>query len=523
MNNTTHFHAQNLGVFGWNFSLIGDIKLTTDSDGNVYIANFDIESILPSQRPGTALYNTSESGLPLDELIDSPYRLNSQELLRSYSNSKRIFEKQANGSYQGENGTLTWNADHYELQNNDGSLIVFRADGQLNYIEDSNGYRVTANYTSDLLTGLDASNGNSFTFSYNADGRIETVTDQRGQTNTYNYDSTGQYLLSVEDINGTTSFEYNNPYDPTKVTQVTYGDGTKVNYDYDTAGRLQQVIYGEGGEALAYTYSYDSNGGVTVTDSNGATIQQLRNDEGQISQTIDPIGRTTNYSYDEDGNLSNIDGELDFSASFIYDDEGKVLTQTNASNHTTKFTYQANSDRLTRMRDARNNDVLYSYDGRGNLSRITYEDGTQDKYFYNAKGLISKSVNRRNQEIRYHYNANNQLTKEIYEDGSTLTYKYNATDGLLASISRDNRGETTRFDFDQAKNELSVIHPSGFIHNYRFDELGRKTQITIQNGTNPRTTNYSYDSLGRLNRLTDGICLNLIIYDFISINYLLNL
>ena len=77
MNNMTHSHTQHLGTFGWNFSFIGDIKLTTDSDGNVYIANSDIESILPDQRLGTALYDTSDSGLPLNELIDSPYRLNS--------------------------------------------------------------------------------------------------------------------------------------------------------------------------------------------------------------------------------------------------------------------------------------------------------------------------------------------------------------------------------------------------------------------------------------------------------------
>ena len=96
-----------------------------------------------------------------------------------------------------------------------------------------------------MLTELSASNGDSFTFAYNLDGRIETVTDHSGQTNSYNYDTTGQYLLSVEDVNGTTSFSYDNPLDPTVVSSVTYSDGSKVSYDYDHAGRLQQVIYGE--------------------------------------------------------------------------------------------------------------------------------------------------------------------------------------------------------------------------------------------------------------------------------------
>ena len=54
-------------------------------------------------------------------------------------------------------------------------------------------------------------NDYSFTLNYNSEGRIETVTDGAGQVNTYSYDATGQYLLNIEDANGTTSFSYDNP------------------------------------------------------------------------------------------------------------------------------------------------------------------------------------------------------------------------------------------------------------------------------------------------------------------------
>ena len=54
------------------------------------------------------------------------------------------------------------------------------------------------------------------------------------------------------------------------------------------------------------------------------------------------------------------------------------------------------------------------------------------------------------------------------------------------------------------------------IFSYTFDELGRKTQISIQDGTNTRTTNYSYDSLGlgKLDKLTDGSGNLIIDYDY---------
>lgn len=305
-----------------------------------------------------------------------------------------------------------------------------------------------------------------------------------------------------------TSFSYDNPFDPTKVSSVIYDDGSKVSYDYDQFGRLQQVIYGEGREALAYTYSYDDNGGVTVINPNGATNQEIRNEQGQVSQTIDPNGRTANYNYDEAGNLVGIDSELGYSASFTYDDDGNITSQTNALAQTTSFTYLPNSDKLSSFKDARGNDVLYSYDSRGNLSQITYEDGTTDKYVYNADGLLTKSINRRGQEIAYEYNNNYQVTKETHSDGRIIDYGYSATDSLATHISNSSSGDVTRFNFDQTENKFTIEYNRAslrtFLHDYIFDELGRKSQIAIQDGTNTYTTNYSYDSFGRLDQLTDG-------------------
>ena len=97
--------------------------------------------------------------LSSQELDGSTYSLNSQQLLQSYSSSQRIFQQQTDGSYEGNGGTLIWNVDHYELTGAYGSKIVFCADDQLDYVEYSNGYRLSAGYTNDLLTELSDSNG----------------------------------------------------------------------------------------------------------------------------------------------------------------------------------------------------------------------------------------------------------------------------------------------------------------------------------------------------------------------------
>ncbi|MBE9080511.1 hypothetical protein IQ241_25055, partial [Romeria aff. gracilis LEGE 07310] len=171
---------------------------------------------------------------------------------------------------------------------------------------------------------------------------------------------------------------------------------------------------------------------------------------------------------------------------------------------------------LSGFTDARGNDILYGYDSRGNLTSITYEDGTQNKYLYDANGLLTKSVNRRGQEIAYEYNDQYQITKETDSDGSTVTYEYGKNSGVLTSIHDDRSGKITRIDYYQAKDRIAIKNSIGLVHTYSFDQLGRKTQISIQDGSNTYTTNYSYDRLGRLDQLTDGGGKLIVDYDYHS-------
>ena len=280
-------------------------------------------------------------------------------------------------------------------------------------------------------------------------------------------------------------------------SQVATLDGTW-SYTYDLAGQLTGAVFASTNpdiESQDLTYVYDAAGNRTQTIVNGLTENYTTNNLNQYQSA-----GTTTYNYDLDGNLVGIDGESEFSASFTYDENGNVISQTNALNQTTSFTYLPNSDKLSGFKDARDNDVLYSYDNRGNLTSIIYEDGTTDKYVYNADGLLTKSINRRSQEITYEYNNNYQVTKETHSDGKIIEYGYDATNTLVTHISDSSSGDVTRFNFDQTENkfiiEYSRVHLRNFLHGYVFDELGRKTQITIQDGTNTYTTNYSYDSLG---------------------------
>ena len=123
------------------------------------------------------------------------------------------FSLQPNGSFAPEAGdegtTLTVSDGAYQLVEPDGTTYQFNTNGTLNYVQDTNGNRITAGYNAqNQLVSLTDSNGEFLDLSYNAQGHLATLTDSNGQTETYGYDPTGQFLTSYTDIYGTTNYTY---------------------------------------------------------------------------------------------------------------------------------------------------------------------------------------------------------------------------------------------------------------------------------------------------------------------------
>ncbi len=145
---TTRFRP---GALGMGFSDPNDLQARTDADGNVSIG---------------------------------------------FSGSSLVFQKAANGSFtspQGDNSVLTKSGDILTLTKSDGSRLVFRADGKLDFRASEDGDRITAAYNAaDLLISLTLSaTGGVETFTYDASGHI-TAADGPGTEHTsYTYDAAG--------------------------------------------------------------------------------------------------------------------------------------------------------------------------------------------------------------------------------------------------------------------------------------------------------------------------------------------
>jgi len=424
----------------------------------------------------------------------------------------RSFTKLSDGNYlasNGDYGTLKLVSGVYQLTEKGGSVQVFRSDGFLSYIEDTNKNRITLGYTGNQLTSLTHSNGDKFTLTYNAQGRINKLTDQAGRSTTYTYDITGQTLLSVTGSPGTTSYSYESSTAGAKayaLRQITSYNNTKKIFEYDYQGRLAKSNLE--GNAEPVNFSYDSTGGLTIKDGSNATTKSLTNDQGQAFQTIDPLGRIINYGYDQQGNLTEVIAPGNITSSFVYDSRGNLVSTVDPLGQRVDFSYEPKYENLATVRDQKGNLTGYTYTNTGNLSSINYTDGSKKTFSYDTLGNLTISLNRRGQKLDYTYNTKGLLLSKKYPDGKTATYTYDTRGNLLTATDSDS---SVTYTYDTADRLTKATQSNGRFVQFTYDAGGRRSKMVDQTGA---AVNYTYDTVGRLAKLTNGSGQNIITYTY---------
>ncbi|TRU09096.1 MAG: hypothetical protein EWV58_22595, partial [Microcystis aeruginosa Ma_MB_F_20061100_S19] len=259
----------------------------------------------------------------------------------------------------------------------------------------------------------------------------------------------------------------------------------------------------------SYFCRRSSVGGVTITDSTGASQTVLLDDGRNAGQIRGVNNQNLLFNDDADGNLV-VTLPNGSQSSYSYDSKDNLTQQTNLLGQKTKFTYDATFNQLTSFTDPKGNGVGYSYDTKANLNKITYSDGSTQQFTVDALGNITSYINRRGSNISYTYNTSGLLTKKQYGNSSSVNYSYD-TRGNLTSVV-DGTG-TMAMQYDTANRLTKITYPNGRSLSYTYNADGQRTKLVSSDGY---TTNYTYDTVGRLKSLTNGTGQNIITYDYDS-------
>jgi RHS repeat-associated protein/uncharacterized repeat protein (TIGR01451 family) len=425
-------------------------------------------------------------------------------VIKGPGGTARRFTRIPGGSWQaspGDFGRLQEISGGYQLREKDGPVWQFDANGRLTSIQEPNGKRISLTYTSDKLTGIAHSNGQSFTLEYNAQGRITRLTDHAGQATQYSYDASGEHLLSAVAPGGITT---NYTYNPSgtgatnhALATITYPDGTHQYYSYDAQGRLEAQW--RDGNAERVEFTYDALGTVFVKDASNKTTTLRLAARSQALDVQDPLNNRVRLQYGQDLNPTRLVNPAGGTSQLVYDNLGNATQANDSLGHTTAMAYTTDLSRLDWLRDARGSLTDFSYDSLGNLTGMTYPDSRSEAFGYDANGNVISVTNRRGETTTFTYNALGQITRKILPGGRTIDYTYDARGNLLSA--NDSATGAIIMQYDARDFLTRIEYPGGRWFTFEYSDAGRRTRRTGHDGY---ILNYYYDAAGRLQRLTDG-------------------
>jgi RHS repeat-associated protein len=419
----------------------------------------------------------------------------------------------------------------YQFDANDNltGVINYSGDGQTPLLQvplayDANGNLRRVSWTNEGVVS-------ETRYGYDDFDRLQTVTNPLNRTTTLTYFDTNQ-VQSRTDFNGAvTQYEYdlNN-----RLSKVIAPDQT-ITLTRDRNGNLTSVL-GQTGESR---FTYNSRNLVErYTDPYGQNVQYFYDNAGRLSQLVYPGGKTVTYTYDGASRLKTITDWAGGTTSYAYDAAGNLKSVTKANGTIAVYEYD-NAGRLTALTEKTASGKIicfssYDLDGAGNIV-ATIDDnplnmvpaGSRMSYTYDRRsnrlltsGAISHTYDNNGNRLTkggttYTWSSANML-RSVSGPDLSATYAY---DGMNNRIARTAGGETTRYVLDlsgETSRVLAETDASGNVKAYYVYGLGllyritpdeqratyhfnhRGDTIALSNDRQNLTDLYTYDEFGNL-------------------------
>jgi RHS repeat-associated protein len=458
---------------------------------------------------------------------------------------------------------LAWDTDHnvIRLEEANGAVSTWLYDTRTGYPTEIKDAEAVANggpgtqlaYQTGLgghiadIIAKQSPEGRRWTFGYNTESDLTSVTDPLGHATTYTYDTWGQ-LLSATDANDnvTTNADFHASGFPRTITDA-LNNATRYAYDdrgsvltvtdalnhdttqtYDTFGRplVRKVAKDQAAGAFvtipAPTYDANDNITVAIAPSGGETTaaydaaDQLIEMVAPVHTTGDPQRRTT-YTYDKvgnertrtepNGNLSGTAG--DFVTTNTFDEIHQLTSVTNAEGHRVTYSYD-NVGNVTKVVDPRKNatadpldyTATYEHDRAHRVTKVTDAIGKFTTTTYDRDGLVIATTDQLGNTTQFILDGRGKPTEvrvPVTNNGGTVTHR------------------VTRYEYDDVGNRTKTVSPKGvattddpddFAQVAVYDQLNRvketRSAFDRDDGryTTPDRTLYSYDAVGRLSTLS---------------------
>lgn len=281
-----------------------------------------------------------------------------------------------------------------------------------------------------ITEGFGSSDEATTLYSYDALGRMLSITDAAGKVRSYSYDQAGNKLTDNDPNQGTWTYSYNALGQLLSQTDAK-NQTTRISYDvlgritkreaadfnsqwtYDTAvngkGKLAQATASNG---YLRTHSYDSLGRLvqttTTVDNQSYNLSTTYDSQGRIQGTTYPTGFSYKNEYNALGFLTKVKSEdglrtywqiSDSAGANASDAMGRVLKATLGNGIVVNRSYDAKTGQLSGQWSGNNgafNNVqneVYQFNDAGNLqSRTDYLSNLSETFQYDALNRLTSAT-----------------------------------------------------------------------------------------------------------------------------------
>lgn len=435
-----------------------------------------------------------------------------------------------------------------------------------------------------VITSQTGANGLTTTWQYNDFGQLtlESRPDGSSTATARHLDSSGSlsyssYYIEVLTSGSPPSRTFYDSLGRERRTRSQSFDGSYVHRDteYDSRGRTKRTsepyfaslspdwntpTYDDSNRVTAMTAadtkknSSSSYTGysVTVTDAGGRTVTSKSNAIGQVIETIDDLGTSSEFTYNQNGqrtSVINASGTaLQSTVTYTLDILGRVLVQDDPDHGSYTYTYDALSQKLTEITPkmaAASQSMSFAYDLLGRMTSRTEPEGTTTWTYDNNVGgnlgigkLHSESMSGYSRTYTYASHGdgrptalttvigtNTYVSETSYDsigriDTTTYPSSTSYTTGLeventynsLGFLERVQNANTTDvyyqfMDSDAAgrMTEQWLGDGSTVNHTYEAHSARLTSQDSDRNGTAIQHFNYAWDSTGNMSSRTDVV------------------
>ncbi|MFB8751849.1 RHS repeat-associated core domain-containing protein [Streptomyces parvulus] len=397
----------------------------------------------------------------------------------------------------------------------------------------TNGYDTSGNMMSqtDTTTGSD---GAKWTFDYNPKsgtmdcdglpGQRCSATDPEDNKTSFTYDSKGN-LTTVDRPSAQEDVTFT--YDALGRTDtVTDGRGVKTVYTYDKRDRLKTQT----SDGKLTTFVYDADGNIrSRTSPAGASVYTYDEQNRERTRTL-PAGGSSSVTYDEAGNVKTAT-DAGGTLAYDYNDANQLITLTQPGGAKTSYGYDKNGDRTTTTYPG-GTEQKTDYDKSSRAEKIEVRNGgsvlSTITYDYKKSGRDSDKIHKRTTDgaaLAYTYDTKGRLTKAVEtKDGSTTAgwaYCYDKAGNMTGrstgtslpacdnaqSVREYNNaneltslGGNTGFSYDGDGNEISAASPTGARSAAQWTPYTQLSALTASGAASA----YGYAGLDNNDRLTRG-------------------